>query len=120
MSGSDSRPEAELDEGTAAEQDRAGAAVAPGTGVERVRDLLLGDELSEIDRRLTLLEARFDIEIAQVRSSVVRSTQLLLEVLRQEIRDLASRVEAGIPKHSRELERLRDLASRSGDGDAEA
>ncbi len=95
--------EAELDD-TPAEQPEQ-AAVEDEESLERARRILVGDDLAALERRIAFLEARFDIEVAEVRRSVVRSTELLLEVLRQEIRDLASRVEAGTPKHSEALER---------------
>ena len=58
---------------------------ASSDGVARVRNLLLGSDLLDVDQRLTRLEARIDREVSQVRESVTRSITLLQDVLRHEL-----------------------------------
>ena len=82
-----------------------------GESIEEVRKLIAGDQILALERRIAFLEARLDIEVAEVRRAVVRSTELLMEVLRQEIRDLASRIEAGTPRHTEATERFWALAA---------
>jgi hypothetical protein len=79
--------------------------------MEEVRSLIVGEHLAALEQRIAFLETRLDIEVAEVRRSVVRSTELLMEVLRQEIRDLASRLEAGTPRHSEAMERFWAVAA---------
>ena len=112
MSECDHRPEVEADL-----EDECATELARGDDVEEesmdeVRRLIVGDELAALERRIAFLETRMEIEVGELRRSVVRSTELLMEVLRQEIRDLASRIEAGTPRHTEAMERFWATASK--------